>query len=219
VIRARVPHEPTAMVARALGRSLSSTYQRAHVLGAQKSAAYLASAEAGRLGHGQGGATRFRPGNVPANKGLRRPGWGPGRMKATQFKPGVRQGVAAKNWRPVGTILSDSEGYQRIKVREARPGEPYGFGNVRVWPLLQRHVWAEAYGPIPPGHSVVFRDGNRRHCALENLELVTRAELMRRNSIHNLPPELKETVQLLGRVKRQIRKRGRDATEQDHRPA
>ena len=40
-----------------------------------------------------------------------------------------------------------------------------------------------------------------------NDELITRAELCRRNSIHNLPAPLKQTIQLLGALKRQIRKR------------
>lgn len=208
VLRARYPHESTAALAPALGRSLRAVYARAKTLGLVKSAAYLASPAACRLrrGDGTGAATRFKPGQVPANKGLRRPGWGPGRMKATQFKPGERRGVAAKLWRPIGTIALDTDGYQRIKVREARPGEAHGFGNMQVWPLLNRHLWTEAHGPIPPGHAVVFKDGNPAHCVLDNLELVTMQELLRRNSVHRLPAPLKATIHLLGAVKRQIRR-------------
>ncbi|MGE3840086.1 MAG: HNH endonuclease signature motif containing protein [Vicinamibacterales bacterium] len=215
ILRERFPHEPTKTVAAALGRAYGGTHQRAGALGLRKSAVYLASPCAGRLGHGQGGATRFPKGHVPANKGLRRPGWGPGRMKSTQFKPGCRQGVAAKNWMPIGTI-NVIDGYLRIKVREALPGEAYGSGNTKAWPLMQRYVWEQAHGPVPENHVVVFKDGNTRNCDLSNLECLSRQELMQRNSIHRLPPALKQTVQLLGRVNRQIRKRERDGQEQNH---
>ena len=34
---------------------------------------------------------------------------------------------------------------------------------------LHHVVWIEANGPIPEGHNIRFRDGNCRHCSLENL--------------------------------------------------
>lgn len=41
---------------------------------------------------------------------------------------------------------------------------------------------------------------------LENIELITNAELMKRNTIHNLPEELVDVIRLTGRVKRKIKK-------------
>lgn len=218
LLRRRYPDEPTQVLATELGRSLRATYARAMNLGVAKSEVYLASPAACRLRRDASPAsiaTRFKPGQVSHNKGLRRPGWAPGRMRETQFKPGVRQGVAASNWCPIGTIRPDSEGYQRIKVREAQPGEAYGFGNTRVWPLLNRYLWEQAHGPIPPGHSVLFKDGNRQRCVIENLELVSRADLMRRNTIHNLPAPLPQTLQLLGALTRKIRRMSRVQEKQD----
>lgn len=221
VLIARYPHEATERVARVLRRSRSAVYQRARTLGLAKTAEYLASPDACRLRRGDniGAAFRFKKGQVPANKGLRRPGWARGRMKETWFKKGERRGAAARNWRPVGTIAIDPEGYRRIKVREPRPGEPCGFGNVRVWPLLQRHVWEQAHGPIPPGHAVAFKNSDRADVRLENLELISRRQLMARNTVHNLPKPLARTVQLLGALKRQIRRRSPRAEEQDRGPA
>lgn len=217
----RYPDEATAVLATELGRTTRAVYMRAKHLSLAKSEAFYASDAGSRIkpGERRGVATQFRPGQVPPNKGLRRPGWAPGRMRETQFRRGVRQGVAARNWMPVGSIRVDPEGYQRIKVREWTPGEATGFGNSKIWSLHQRYLWEQAHGPIPPGHSVVFRDGNRTNCVLENLELITRAELMRRNTIHKLPAPLKATIQVLGRLTRQIRKRSRDAEEQDRRSA
>jgi hypothetical protein len=202
-----------------LRRSLPATYARADKLGLVKSDAFFASPASGRTSGRQGIDTRFEKGIVPANKGLRRPGWSAGRMKETQFKKGNRTGNAAQNWKPIGTILTDTDGYKRIKVREGIPNEATGFGNVRVWPLLQRHVWQQAHGPIPHGFTVCFKDKNKSNCALENLELVSRRDLLRRNSVHNLPKALADTVQLLGALNRQIRKRQKGDGAHDRRSA
>jgi hypothetical protein len=177
----------------------------------------MASPHACRLRRGDqvGKDFRYPPGHVPANKGLRRPGYAPGRMAETQFKKGDRTGIAAKNWRPIGTIRADGEGFLRIKVREGVKGEAYGFGNTKIWPLLNRHTWEQHRGPIPPSHAVIFMDGDRANCAIENLDCISRRELMRRNSVHRLPKELADLIQLSGALKRQLRKH----EKQNDRPA
>jgi hypothetical protein len=208
-VRKRYADEPTAAIAKRLGRPVGQVYQAAARLGLKKSAAYLAGPHACRLRRGDnvGKKTRYAKGHVPANKGLRRPGWAPGRMAETQFKPGVRQGAAAKNWCPIGTIRADGEGFLRIKVREGRKGEAYGFGNMKIWPLLNRHVWEQHNGAIPPGHAVCFKDGDRGNCDVANLELVSRADLARRNGMWNrMPRELAEVMQLNGALKRRLRR-------------
>ncbi len=79
------PHVSTKELARDLGRSANAVYGRAALMGLHKSAEYLASPDACRLRRGDhvGAGRRFSPGHVPANKGLRRPGWSPGRMAET----------------------------------------------------------------------------------------------------------------------------------------
>lgn len=207
------PRAPkTSEIAMRLKRSVASTYNAAFKLGLAKSSEFLNSEESGRIRKGQtvpgSQIHQFRKGQVPQNKGLRRPGWHAGRMKDTQFKKGCRSGIAAKNWKPIGTIRADSEGYLRIKVREAEYGkEATGFGNTNVWPLLSRRVWQQHNGPIPPQHIVIFKDGNRGNCAIENLELMSMADNARRNRMWNrFPRELAETIQLAGALKRKIRR-------------
>jgi hypothetical protein len=210
-LRRIYPHRPTAGIARQLRRSLTATYARAGMLGLRKSAAYMASPDAYRFRRGQGGgeACRFTKGHVPANKGLRRPGWSAGRMKETQFKKGVR----SPNYMPIGsTRLMD--GYVYVKVA-AVPNVPYTVN----WLPLHILEWERAHGPVPAGHCLWFTDGNRQHVDLANLELHTRAENMRRNSVHNLPKPLAQTVQLLGALTRQINRRTRAHEEQDRRSA
>jgi len=211
-LRRTYPHAPTPVVARQLRRSVHAIYVRAGAMGLHKSAAYMASPDAYRFrrGQGVGEAFRFQPGHVPANKGLRRPGWAPGRMKQTQFKPGARSGKAAQHWLPIGsTRLMD--GYVYVKVADV-PNVPYTVN----WLPLHILEWERVHGPMPAGHALAFRNRDRTDARLENLELITRRELMARNSVHRLPPALKQTVMLLGALNRQVRRRTRDA-EHDRR--
>jgi hypothetical protein len=59
---------------------------------------------------------------------------------------------------------------------------------------------------IPEGHALLFKDKNRNNCAIENLELVTRAELSRRNCVwHTWPLELKQVIRLNNKLIKEIK--------------
>lgn len=47
---------------------------------------------------------------------------------------------------------------------------------------LHRIVWSDANGPIPDGHQVMFRDGDKRNCDLMNLECLPAAEVSRKTA-------------------------------------
>ena len=209
LLRKIYPDEPNPAIARRLRRTVTAIYGRAGVLGLHKSAAYMAGPHACRLRRGDhvGARFRFSKGHVPANKGLRRPGWGPGRMKATQFRPGV------PSWRTMpigGTRLVDGYLYRKVS---ATPCVPWTVN----WKPDHVLLWSAVHGPVPPGHALVFRNRDRTDVRLENLECLTRRELMARNTVHNLPKPLAQTIQLLGALNRQVRRRTRE--EQDRRPA
>lgn len=217
-LRRNFPDHPTGNVARALGRSAMSVSGQAQKLGLKKSEAYLATPAACRLRRGDdvGKDFRFKPGQIPANKGMRRPGYAPGRMRETQFVKGQKP----RNTLPVGTVRANADGYPRIKISDA-PETPDGKGaNSRNWEFVHKRVWEAARGPIPKGHRIWWRDGNHFNCALENLELVSGKEHMARTTIHTLPPELKETIRLTASLGRAIRKRAKsDGKESTGRPA
>lgn len=198
-LRALYPDMPTARVARALRRSVGSIIGMACSLRLRKSAAYLASPAAGRLRRGDnvGAAYRYPKGHVPANKGLRRPGWHRGRMKETWFKRGNKP----HTWVPVGTEVLDADGYRKRKVSDDRT-KPSRFN----WRFVHVLVWERRHGRVPRGHVVAFKNGDRGDIRLGNLELITRRELMRRNSVHNLPKALADVIQLRGALVRQIRR-------------
>lgn len=210
LLRALYPNTPTAQIASRLGRSLSATYGQARKLGLEKSAEYLASPAACRLRRGDnvGAAHRFPKGHAPANKGLRRPGWGPGRMKETQFKKGV-----ATNWKPVGSERL-VDGYRYTKVSDIR-NVPW----TRNWKATHILLWEQHHGPLPPHHALRFKNGDRTDIRLDNLELITRQTLMAQNTVHNLPKPIAEAVQLLGALNRKINRRSHRDEKQDRRSA
>lgn len=202
-IRALYPNTATKVLAAKFGRALTATHQHAYDLGLKKSPEFLASLSSGRLQDGRvGAATRFAPGNVPWNKGTSYQAGG--RSAETRFKPGSR----SIRWDPdiyaVGALRMNADGYVDMKVREG----------LRAWDRFHRILWEDAHGPIPRGMCLVFRDGDRLNLELENLELVTRGEIMRRNTIHNLPEPLASTIRTLGQLKKRIRRE-----DQGRRPA
>lgn len=158
-------------------------------------------------------ASRFQKGIVPHNKGVRRPGWSPGRMAETQFKKG-RPASEARNYLPIGSLRICADGYLVRKVTDDQSIAP-----ARRWIGVHRLVWESANGPIPHGHVVVFRPGrattDESKITLDALEIVTRGELMKRNTIHRYPPELKQVIKLNARVQREIATRSKSHEKQD----
>lgn len=204
LLRMFYPNFNTENVAFMVGHSLSSTYQKARALGLQKSAELMASESARRMTQFDHPARehRFHKGLVPWNKGTKGVTGVHEACRKTQFKAGVRQGVAVKLYQPIGTERISKDGYLERKVNDDLPSQ-------KRWRAVHLIVWETANGPLPKGYAVTFKDGDKRNFALENLALLSRADLMRRNARHNLPPELNEIIQLRAVLTRQINKRSK----------
>jgi len=203
ILRARYPHDSMPQLMEALpGKRAGQIYSQAGKLGLAKTQKYLASPAACRLRRGDnaGKQYRFPPGHVPANKGVKGICY-PGAV-ATQFKPGHRGGRALEVYKPIGTERISKDGYLERKVNDDMPLQ-------RRWRAVHILLWEEANGPLPKGHALAFRDGNKQHIALDNLELLSRAELMLRNTVHNLPPEIVEVVQLRAALNHRINHRSK----------
>lgn len=91
----------------------------------------------------------------------------------TSFKKGQRP----SNFKPVGTERIDRDGYVLIKVSDAGPWH-------KRWRLKHTVVWEEVKGPIPKGHCLIFLDGNKHNVSMDNLQLVSRGQLVRLNQNH-----------------------------------
>jgi len=111
---------------------------------------------------------------------------------ATRYKPGN----LPHNTKYDGAILKRKYGndlYHYIRISKSN------------WVPLHRHIWEQANGKINKGMNVAFKNGNIYDCRLDNLELVTDAVMMKRNSMHtNYPADLCQLIQLNGAMKRKI---------------
>ncbi|KAA0910640.1 HNH endonuclease signature motif containing protein [Pusillimonas sp. ANT_WB101] len=202
-LRQAYPDHTTEALAEEFGRTVRQVYSKAAKLGLKKSAAYLAGQTAGRFQKGQkkNTATQFKPGHKTWNKG--KPFEAGGRSHETRFKKGGMTGPAQSNYVPIGSTRISKDGYLELKVTD----DPDLYPSKR-WVAVHRLVWEEAHGPIPPKHIVVFKPGQltaaREEITADRLECITRAENMKRNSIHNYPPEIKGAMTARAALNRRI---------------
>lgn len=102
----------------------------------------------------------FEKGHTPHNKGNKGV-CGKG-CERTWFK----KGYIPKNHRQVGSERTTVDGYVEIKVAEPNK-----------WELKHRVIWEQHNGPVPKNYVVIFLDGNKLNIDINNLALITRAEL------------------------------------------
>lgn len=109
---------------------------------------------------------RFKKGMVPYNKGKKNVTG----MSSTRFK----KGRVPYNFRPVGSLRypEDNKNYVMIKV-----------ANPNKWQQYHDYLWEKHKGKIPKGYVVVFADGNNRNFDINNLDIMSRTELMEMNRL------------------------------------
>jgi hypothetical protein len=200
LLREHFAERTAAELAQMLGVSINAVYMRTHALGLRKTREWIAEnarQNMEKLEHG-GRRHQFKPGTVPWNKGISFTGGG--RSGEYRFKPGTRIGRAADLWHPVGTLRLNADGYLERKVNDDRPF-------YRRWRAEHLCIWEAANGPLPPGFAVIFKDGDKMNIALDNLECISRRELMLRNTAQRYGPEVFALIQLRGALKRQINRR------------
>jgi len=196
----------TADLANELGRKLGSVHQKAAKLGLAKSIEWIAERARQRStdpAHG-GHRTRFGAKQPPWNKGKKGSTGAHPNSVRNHFKPGNR----GRTWVPIGSF--------RIKdgALEQKYADEKGPPNKR-WKTYARVVWEREVGPIPAGMSVAFKPGqattDAERITPDVLQLLSRAELMACNSLHNMPKPLVELVQLRGVLNRKINRMAKEA--------
>lgn len=105
--------------------------------------------------------TKFRKGYVPTNKGKR---------LTEEQKEKIRTTILSKHIispkrLPVGSEYVRRDGFVNVKV-----------ANPNKWRMKQHVVWEMFHEPIKKNEMLVFLDGDRQNCRIENLMLITRAE-------------------------------------------
>lgn len=185
----------TETICKILNRSYSSVSNQAFLMGLKKSDAFLKmelERQAERL-KTSGAAYRYPKGNVPINKGKQMSNEVYEKVKHTMFKKGQMPHNSYKDWDEVLRTDKTGKQYWMIKLPTERKLKPK-----HIW------LWETKNGKVHKGFNVVFKDGNQLNCILENLECISNAELMQRNTIHRFPAELKSTIRLVNKLKRTI---------------
>jgi hypothetical protein len=195
----KYPNTPTYLLAKELGIPLTSVYHKANKLGLKKSEQYLNSPFSGRLrpGTNLGGNTKFEKGNIPFNKGKKMNPETYEKCQRTMFKKGLKP----HNTKEVGKIVKriDNTGipYLYIKISDSN------------WHLLHRVIWQLHNGKIPENMKITFIDGNSLNCQINNLQMVSYADLMRKNSHVNIPSEILEVIKLKNKLIQKINSYGK----------
>lgn len=97
---------------------------------------------------------------------------------ASGLNGGNRKGIPPSNKTPIGHERIASNGYVYVKVSDNKGRA------VDNQKMKQIFVWEQHHGKIPKGYCVVFADGNKQNCDIDNLLLVSRGELALMNKMH-----------------------------------
>ena len=125
---------------------------------------------------------RFEKGRAGWNKGKK------GLSKGGE-KSWFKKGQVPVNYKPVGFERMDRDGYILVKVSDT------GQWHER-WQHKHKIVWREANGEIPAKHVIIFLDGDKTNCSIENLVCVSNAVNleMNRNKLRFNEPSLMQTA-------------------------
>lgn len=107
----------------------------------------------------------FIKGHVPTNKGQKMSEEIKQKIAHTWFQKGNRP----HNEHPVGTQIFSHDGYLMQKV-----SDDLHIPKKQRWKPVHHIVWEQVNGPVPPGHIVIFLDGNRQNFSIDNLKLISR---------------------------------------------
>lgn len=168
-----------------------------------------------RKGWKTGRNGKITKGDIPWNIGRKcLPGEGGNHPNArrTQFKPGVRQGVATKLYKPIGTERLCKDGYSERKVHDGMPLQSR-------WRAVHLIRWEEENGKLPKGICLKCLDGNRQNTDPANWVAIPRGMLPFLNGNRSwshkydtMPDELKPAVLALARLKHAKSKAGKRAS-------
>lgn len=135
---------------------------------------------------------RFEKGHIPHNLGKK--GFCPPEFYAQQFS----KGHIPHNKAEIGEERITTDGYVVVKI--AQPN---------IW--RRKHIleWEKHHGKIPSGNTILFLDGDRTNCNIENLAIVSRQThlILNKNQLRTTDPKLTETGILIARVTEQLNKR------------
>jgi hypothetical protein len=189
-IRRHYPDQYTKDIASVIGWSTSKIYNYVNKIGLKKGEKWREMNYEFRKSIliKSGEKYRFKKGQEPVNKGVKMSDDIREKIKGTWFKKGQQPSNANYD----GHERVDKEGYTMIRIAPGR------------YEKKHRVLWESVHGPIPQGCIIVFKDKNKKNIRIDNLEIITRLENMRRNTLHQYPEELKSMIKLVNKLKKKI---------------
>lgn len=180
----------TADIAKILGRPLLGVYGKANMMGIFKSKEYITKLlihESQKLIN-SGKRHQFKKGQTSHNKGKKMPAELYEKCKRTMFKPGNKPG----NIKKIGATRKDIDGYTYVKIADGD------------WRLKQRLVYENVNGSIPDDSIIIFIDKNKENFDINNLQMISQADNMLRNTIHQYPEPIQSIIKLNNKLKKKI---------------
>ena len=109
----------------------------------------------------------YRKGQSPANKGKKWDDYMSKEKQEKSRKTTFKKGNVPHNHKPIGYERINVDGYIEIKVKEPNK-----------FKLKHRVIWEEHFGTIPNGYNVIFKDRNKLNLDINNLALVSKAQML-----------------------------------------
>lgn len=154
-------------------------------------------------------SNKVRSGTIGGRFEKGAPSWNKGRkLKPEQYEKLARtmfkKGSIPHNTQPIGTEIIRSDGYIKIKVAEPN-----------TWKLKHRLVYEQYYGvKLGQNDAIIFLDGNRQNCDIDNLMRLNRSELIRYNKVeHTKNPEINMTTALTAKLENKISEKEKERHE------
>lgn len=124
---------------------------------------------------------RIKPGRVRNFKKGHRP-WNFRTRGLMNHSSASKRSQFKKGQLPPNTLHDGAITIRRDHPKD-RKGRPYKWIRVALgkWIHYHRYLWVKKNGPVPPGHMVVFKDGDTMNTKMSNLKLISMAENARRN--------------------------------------
>lgn len=98
-----------------------------------------------------------------------------------------------RNQKPIGKEIINYQGYIWVKTKNGKT--PRG-RSLQNYEMKHRLVWKEKYGEIPENKEIMFLDGNKKNCNIDNLMLVDKGTtiMLNKNKFYGYGKEVTEAA-------------------------
>lgn len=187
------PGHDTADLAAMLGVTAEQLRQKASRFGVSKSPEFIANLQYNAVDRIK--RFQFKPGDIPVNRGKKKP---------YEITEAMRKTFFVKGHKPMN---AKSDGF--VSVRKDKHGVLQKFVRLseNKWDSLARVNYRTYVGDIPEGGVIRFRDGDALNCEPENLELISKTLNMLLNSNHGYDRPVAEVKEVICFIKKEIKER------------